>query len=130
MPATASALVQKVRNPYFHQDERRTSERHICSLEATSQPMEANETLSWGAVVQDISTDGIGLTLCYPFRPGTYLAVDIPTLSGTMRSLMVRVVQVDDQKDGMWRLGCEFVKPLSESQNGFDRLISSQGLRP
>ena len=77
--------------------------------------METSESLSWGAVVQDISTDGLGLTLCYPFRLGTYLAVDIPTLSGTLRSMMVRVVHVDDQRDGMWRLGCEFVKPLSES---------------
>jgi hypothetical protein len=113
--STASALVQKVRNPYFHQGERRDAERHIVSLEATSQPIDANESLSWGAVVEDISTTGVGLTLCYPFRPGTFLAVDIPTLSGTMRSMMVRVVRVDDQRDGMWRLGCEFVKPLSES---------------
>jgi hypothetical protein len=113
--STASALVQKVRNPYFHQSERRDAERHIVSLEATSQPTDGNESLSWGAVVQDISSTGVGLTLCFPFRPGTYLAVDIPTLSGTMRSMMVRVVRVDDQRDGMWRLGCEFVKPLSES---------------
>jgi hypothetical protein len=114
--STTSALVQRVRNPYFQQPERRYAERHIVSLEATSHALESSETLSWGAVVQDISTSGVGLTLCYPFRPGTYLSVEIPTLSGTLRSMMVRVVRVDDQRDGMWRLGCEFIKPLTESE--------------
>jgi hypothetical protein len=113
--STASALVQRVRNPYFHQTDRRVAERYAVALEATSHALESNETLSWGAVVQDISTTGVGLTLCYPFRPGTYLAVEIPTLSGTMRTMLVRVVRVDDQRDGMWRLGCEFIKPLTES---------------
>ena len=28
---------------------------------------------------------------------------------------MIRVVHVHDQTDGMWRLGCEFIKPLTES---------------
>ena len=112
----ASALVQQIRDPDFHQGERRNADRQMCAIDATSQSMDANETLSWGAVVQDISSGGIGLTLCYPFRPGTYLAVDIPTLSGTLRSMMVRVVHVDDQNDGLWRLGCEFVKSLSESE--------------
>jgi hypothetical protein len=114
--STASALVQKIRNPYFHQSERRSAERHLVSLEATSQPIDANESLSFGAIVQDISNSGLGLTLCYPFRLGTYLAVDVPTLSGTMRTMMVRVVRVDDLRDGMWRLGCEFIKPISESE--------------
>lgn len=114
--STANALVQQVRNPYFQLLERRNADRQMVALEATTQPMETNESLTWGAVVQDISTTGIGLTLCFPFRPNTYLSVDIKTVSGDVRSMMVCVVHVDDQRDGMWRLGCEFVKPISESE--------------
>ena len=110
----SAALVQPVKNPYFHQAEHRTSDRHLCNLEATSHAMEPGETLSWGAQVHDISQGGLGLTLCYPFRPGTYLAVDLQSPSGMVRTLMVRVVHVHDQRDGQWKLGCEFVKPLSE----------------
>jgi hypothetical protein len=111
----SAALVQPVKNPYFHQADKRTDERHLCSLEATSHPLEVGETLSWGAQVTDISQGGLRISLCYPFRLGTYLAVDLQSPTGMVRTLMVRVVHVHDQRDGQWRLGCEFVKPLSES---------------
>ena len=112
---TAAARVQPVRNPFFHSAERREAARHACSLEATSHPLDAAETLSWGATVHDISPTGVGITLCYPFKPGTYLDVELQGPKCMLRSLMVRVVNVHDQRDGMWRLGCEFVKPLTES---------------
>jgi hypothetical protein len=115
LATSTAALVQPVRNPYLYSTERRESARHACALEATSSAVETGETLSWGAVVQDISADGIGITLCYPFRPGTYLDVELQTPNCMLRSLMVRVVHVHDRRDGMWRLGCEFVKPLSQS---------------
>jgi hypothetical protein len=116
MNATSTAaVVQPVRNPYFHAGERRESPRHACSLEATSHPMENSDALSFGAVVHDISANGVGITLCYPFRPGTYLDVELQVPRCMLRSLMVRVVHVEDLRDGMWRLGCEFVKPLTQS---------------
>jgi PilZ domain len=116
MNATSSAaLVQPVRNPYFHDLERRAGDRHLCSLEATSHAIEPGQTLSWGAVVNDISAGGVSVTLCYPFRLGTYLAIELQGHNGMMRTLMVRVVHVHDRTDGMWRLGCEFLKPLTES---------------
>ena len=116
MSATSTAaLVQPVRNPYFQDMERRTGERQACSIEATSHPIEAGDTLSWGAVVHDISPGGVGITLCFPFRPGTFLAVEMQCAGGMVRTLMVRVQHVHDQRDGQWRLGCEFVKPLTQS---------------
>lgn len=116
MSATPSAaLVQPVRNPYFRELERRASERHACVLPATSYPLEVSETLSWGAVVSDISSGGIAVTLCYPFKPGTYLSIDLQCASGATRNIMVRVVNVFDQPDGQWRLGCEFLKPITQS---------------
>jgi hypothetical protein len=112
--ATA-ALVQPVRNPFFQDLDRRGPDRHACTFEATSHAIEVGETLSWGAVVHDFSTGGVGITLCYPFRPGTYLAVDVQCPGNMIRTLMVRVLHVHDQPDGQWRLGCEFIKPLTKS---------------
>lgn len=112
---TSAALVQPVRNPFFHDLDRRAEKRHICTLEATSHAIEPGQTLSWGAVVNDLSPGGLSVTLCFPFRPGTFLAVDLQSDAGMARTLMVRVQHVHDQVDGRWRLGCEFIKPLSES---------------
>jgi len=68
---SAAALVQPVRNPYFRDSERCGDERHACELEATSHPIEVGESLTWGAIVHDISASGLSVTLCYPFKPGT-----------------------------------------------------------
>jgi PilZ domain len=111
-----TARVQHVRNPFFRELERRDDERQTCSLEATSHSLEAGETLSWGATINDISTGGVGITLCFPFRPGTYLAVDLPTRAGKFKTLMTRVLHVHDEVDGRWRLGCGFLKPLTQSE--------------
>ena len=96
-------------------NERRGSERHAASIEALTRPLEAQDTLWWGAVVRDISTTGLGLSLCYPFRPGTYLAVDVQSASGGGRTFLTRVIHVQDKADGTWHLGCEFVKKLTDS---------------
>ena len=109
-----AALVQHVRNPFFREIDRRGVERHVCSLDATSRPIDAGDGVSWGAVVHEISPKGVGITLCYPFKPGTFLAVDLPCSNGMVRTMMVRVVHVQDQNDGNWRLGCESLKPLNE----------------
>jgi hypothetical protein len=112
---SAAALVQPVRNPFFREVERRASQRHLCTLEATSKPIDDEQTLSFGALVTDISATGVSVTLCFPFRPGTFLSIDLQTETGMVRTLIVRVQHVQDLIDGQWRLGCEFVKPLGES---------------
>jgi hypothetical protein len=96
--------------------EKRASVRHFCSLEAMSHPLDAADGMSWGAIVRDISTGGISLSLCFPFRPGTHLAIDLQSDRGLVRSLLTRVLHVHDQNDGTWLLGCEFIKQLSDSE--------------
>jgi hypothetical protein len=114
MSATSTAaLVQHIRNPYYHDPDRRTAERHFCSLEATSRQDDGDEAISFGAVVDDISTGGLSVVMCYPFKQGTFLSVDLQCADGMARSVMVRVVHVHDRRDGQWRLGCEFLKPLA-----------------
>jgi hypothetical protein len=108
------ALVQPVRGSALLDENRRLTVRHACSLDITSHPIENGDGISWGAVVDDVSNGGIGISLCYPFRLGTHLTVDLPGANGMVRSVMVRVVHVRDRFDGGWHLGCEFVKPISD----------------
>jgi hypothetical protein len=105
----------------LHDFERRLAERHPSKREALTRPLEAEVTLAWGASVRDISTSGIGLTLCYPFPAGTYLTVDLdlPESAAPAPSWLARVVHAQDQPDGTWHVGCEFVKPLSEGELDF-----------
>jgi hypothetical protein len=96
--------------------ERRASVRHVSDQEALSRPLELPDAISWGAIIQDISRGGLALLLCYPFKPGTLLAVDLRIGAAPSRTLLVRVVHVADQADSTWLLGCEFVAPLSEQE--------------
>jgi hypothetical protein len=121
MSLPPDALVQPARPATGRKSDRRVAVRVGCSVEATSQALDEVETISWGAVVEDISITGLGITLCYPFRPGTYLAVDLDGAGGMVRTVLVRVVHVRDRYDGAWHLGCEFVKPLT--QTDLDMLI-------
>ena len=107
-----NAIPAKVRSVVAPREniEQRLSERRRCDLEALSCPLDAPESLTWGAHVHDISATGIGLRLCYPFKPGTHLAINLQT--PRPRSLLARVIHVADQSDGTWFLGCELVKEL------------------
>jgi hypothetical protein len=96
--------------------DRRASVRRACTLEALSRPLELSDAIAWGATVQDISAGGVGLLICYPFKPGTFLAVDLVGGHEGSRTVLVRVVHVTDQSDGTWFVGCEFALPLSEEE--------------
>ena len=117
--ATFSALVQPVKGAQLANLDQRTSVRKVCRIEATSRPLEVDGEICWGGTVRDISKGGLNLALCFPFRPGTYLAVDVQTAAGDTRTLVTRVVHVHDNADGTWVLGCEFLKPLSDSDVDF-----------
>lgn len=111
-----SVLVQHVPASRLVAAERRVSDRYATDLEALTRPLETQDSLWWGARVRDVSTGGIGLSLLYPFRPGTYLAIDLKgQKGGGQRTLLTRVVHVKDQPEGGWYVGCEFVKELTAS---------------
>jgi hypothetical protein len=95
--------------------ERRASVRHVCDLEAVSRPLESPVGLCWGARVRSVSLGGMSLVLCYPFKPGAFLAVEMNRQEQAANH-MVKVVHVADQSDGTWLLGCEFVKPLNDAE--------------
>ena len=98
--------------------ERRCALRLSTKRDATTRPLDVEATLGWGATVRNISSAGIGLTLCFPFPAGSYLAVelDFPQAKALASPLLARVVHAQDLPDGTWHLGCEFVKPLSPAE--------------
>jgi hypothetical protein len=121
MSQNASALVQPLSSCALADFERRSATRHAVAVEALTRPLEGQDAIWWGATVRDLSTTGIGLTLCFPFRPGTYLAVDLLGPLGGNRTLVTRVIHARDLADGTWHVGCEFVKPLADED--VDRML-------
>jgi hypothetical protein len=95
--------------------ERRANVRHACDLEALSRPLDTTNVINWGSTVVNVSRSGVGLVLCYPFKLGTFLAVDLESVHG-IRTLLVRVAQVTDRTDGTWLVGCEFTRPLGDDE--------------
>ena len=96
--------------------DQRHAERHDCQLDSRTSPLDNPETFAWGASIRDVSRTGVGLTLCFPFRKGTYLAVELKGMT-----VLSRVVHVRDKNDGTYHVGCEFLKPLTDAE--LDRLL-------
>ena len=117
MASTCAARVRPIAVPGPQSGDKRKASRQRCRIEATSRPLEIVDTLGWGGNVTDISVSGLKLSLCFPFRAGTFLAIDMQSRSGNAASLVCRVVHVHDHSDGTWTLGCEFLKPLSAGQS-------------
>lgn len=118
MLAHAAPVLVRAYPSAFDFERRHGGDRRTCSLDATAQPLDAQDVLAWGASVRDLSCKGVGLTLCFPFKAGTYLAVDLhSTRTGNhARTVLSRVVHSRDQNDGSWHIGCEFIKPLSQDE--------------
>lgn len=120
--STVSALVSAVPSSAVKNYEKRISDRVATNLEALSRPLDVSDTIYWGATVHDISPGGIGLKVCYPFKPGTYLAVDLALPDQPPKTVLAHVVHVHDHfSDGTWLVGCEFVRPFSDSE--FEGLV-------
>ncbi len=96
--------------------DRRASVRHACDLEVLSHSLEQSDALCWGATVQDVSEGGLGLRVCYPFKAGTRLTVEVHTAAGSPRTVAARVVHAQDLADGTWLVGCELTPRLSPDE--------------
>src|SRR6476660_402510 len=101
MMGTVSALVKPVRATALDSIDKRHAARRPTTVAGVTRPTEPLNGLSWGAIVKDISPTAVGLCVCFPFRPGTYLVVDLEGKEKLPpRSLLARVANVRDLKDG------------------------------
>ena len=115
-------VIMDIANPVRHfrsevEYERRQNKRFDCELDATTHSVNDQNSLVWGASVHNISRTGIGLTVCFPFSPGTALALDLHGSNREQRAaILSRVINVRDQNDGSWHVGCQFLEPFSEGE--------------
>ena len=71
----------------------------------------------WPATIRDVSSDGLSLVVCHPFRAGEFLAVELDDATEGMRKkLFVRVKHAVEEGDGLWILGCRFVNRLNDGE--------------
>lgn len=88
-------------------NERRTSIRCQCSLNASSDPSAASG--EWTGKVEEISEHGLKLILARRFEQGTVLKVVLRRSDGGfLSSLQARVMHVA-ARDEQWQHGCEIV---------------------
>jgi hypothetical protein len=117
MATTCAARIHPIDRAEQADIEQRVAARQTCLIEATSRPIEVGDGMAWGGNVKDISAGGLKLGICFPFSPGTFLAIELQSAAGAVsRAFVCRVVHVHDHADGTWTLGCEFIKPLSDSE--------------
>jgi hypothetical protein len=113
---TPPSLLARQADPPIIPFDRRASVRHACALEALSRPLEQPGPICWGATVQDVSEGGLGLLVCYPFKPGTPLTVELRTAAGAPKTVQARVIHAQDLSDGTWRVGCELTGRLTREE--------------
>jgi hypothetical protein len=94
----------------------REGTRHNCEVPTTCQPPSAYTKDPWPAMIRDISTWGLSLTLNRRFERGSGLAIELPTEDGTTATVLARVSNVRAFAEGGWLLGCEFISELSDEE--------------
>lgn len=81
-------------------------------------PLQAGSDLvTWSAQIQDISRGGVNLLGNHPFDPGTVLKIDLPLTDQVIPStVLAKVVHASAKPNGVWALGCAFIKDLGEEE--------------
>jgi hypothetical protein len=94
----------------------RTASRHRCEVKTTCQPPSAWSKDPWPAVIRNIGTAGLSLTLNRRFERGSGLAIELPAADGSASTVLARVIHVSPYPEGGWLLGVSFVSELSEEE--------------
>jgi serine/threonine protein kinase len=94
--------------------ERRATVRYPSSADGNCRPI-GGHAFSWSAKVLDISATGVQLLIRRRFEPGTVLALELRDgKKSARRSVLARVVRVQQQPDRKWALGCVLDYRLSQ----------------
>jgi hypothetical protein len=96
----------------------RTLVRHTTRLKAPCPVIRAAEVGPWYATIRNVSDRGIGLIANRPFRPGTLLTVELPTISGQLsKARLLRITHARAQPGNQWwTLGGAFVRKLTPEE--------------
>jgi hypothetical protein len=94
--------------------ERRQEFRHPCSLEVVCRPVMGDRTILVTAQGQNISENGIRLTVSQPVDPGILMDTQIQDSAEHISlSRLLRVIYTQAEPDGRWTVGGEFYHELS-----------------
>ena len=97
--------------------DRRAAVRHFVKPGVTSTACIPQQTRPWKAIIQDLSTTGIGLVMLQSFDGGTELAVELFSPDMLLSyTVLTRVAHATQQANGSWLVGCRFVRELSEEE--------------
>jgi hypothetical protein len=97
--------------------DRRGAERYPCSLPVTWNVLGSDDDRSGTAEVRDVSTAGIGLVLSSQVRAGDILVLQFRLPDGHLtRPMSVRVMYALEPTTGEWRVGCVFLRPLTQHE--------------
>ena len=99
--------------------EKRTEPRRLCRRLVRIRRAMPPGAASRLAIVQNVSTHGIGLLLTEPFPAETLLEIEMPGPSIVKR--FARVVHSTKQADG-WLVGCSLNSSLSDGE--LERLLN------
>jgi hypothetical protein len=115
--------------------ERRVHTRYSCRLGSLCKPVGRHQTGNpWKGWIEDVSIEGLKLTLNRRFEPGALLAVEVDVTkeelvqvfhSAISRFFLAKVVRVDSRRDGRWTLGCLLVKKFNDED--LDHFIEFNG---
>jgi hypothetical protein len=115
--------------------ERRLHARYPCRLNGLCKPVGRHQTgKPWRGWIEDVSKEGLRLTLNRRFEPGSLIAVEVDVSkeelaqvfhSAISRFFLAKVVRVLHRKDGKWTLGCRLVKKFSDDD--LDSLVEFTG---
>ena len=98
--------------------ERRRAARFECKRRNSWRLFATTICSSGEGTVNDISINGVSLSVDSALRPGMFLDLSLASDDGETFSqpMLVRVRRVTPQADGSWLVGCNFVKKLSKEE--------------
>ncbi|MCI0460560.1 MAG: protein kinase [Gemmataceae bacterium] len=88
-----------------------------CGMETSFHPSTGGAQESWPAVVQDVSTTGVGLVVSRRFEPGAILTIELQGAGDRFANVLkVCVMRVQPQSFGHWLLGCTFLESVRSEE--------------
>ena len=86
-------------------DERRKTQRTRPERAIIARLFPGDAEVSVGAVVEDASNGGLGLSTLRPLTPDSPLGVELPSAA----LVAARVAHATVRPDGTWRIGCKLL---------------------
>ncbi len=98
--------------------ERRMTVRHTTNIKSACPLVRITEQGPWWMTIRNISPTGLGLIANRPFRVGTFLTLELPTMDGTLaKQRLLNVTHVKPQAGNRWWvLGGSLLSRLSKQE--------------